>query len=154
MALLPGLGNAAQAQRALLHASLFPALGLQAVLLLATIALADHLHLDVDGDVLLLLSQLAGMGLLVALDLSVLGHVAIGYGWATTLLIYGYLVIIASSVVALPLFDGHAQILKTGVAVAMALLWATFLTPLAILGFRGWRGLRRQPHPFLANVRG
>lgn len=154
MALLPGLGNAAQAQRALLHASLFPALGLQAVLLLATIALADHLHLDVDGDVLLLLSQLAGMGLLVALDLSVLGHVAIGYGWATTLLIYGYLVIIASSVVALPLFDGHAQILKTGMAVAMGMLWATFLIPLAILGFRGWRGLRRQPHPFLANVRG
>ncbi|TAM21150.1 MAG: hypothetical protein EPN68_12600 [Rhodanobacter sp.] len=152
MALLPGLGDAAQARRALLRASLFPVLGLQAVLLLATIVLADHLHLNARGDALLLLSQLAGMGMLAAFDLSVLGHVAIGYGWVTTLLIYGYLVILASSVVALPLFDGHAQILKTGVAVAMALLWATFLTPLAMLGLLGWRGLQRRPHPFLANV--
>jgi hypothetical protein len=152
MALLPGLGNAAQARRALLRASLLPTLGLQTVLLLATIALADHLHLDARGDALLLLGQLAGMGMLVAFDLAVLGHVAIGYGWTTTLLIYGYLVIVGSSSMALPLFNGHPQVLKIGAVVVIALLWATFLTPLAILGLRGWRGFQRRPHPFLTNV--
>lgn len=152
LALLPGLGDATQARRALLRASLLPMLGLQTVLLLATLALADHLHLDARGDALLLLSQLAGMGMLVAFDLAVLGHVGISHWWTTVALVYGYLLINASSAVALPLFSDHALMLKTGVVVALALLWATFLAPLAMLGLRGWRGLQRQPHPFLANV--
>jgi len=149
LALLPGLGDAAQARRALLRASLLPMLGLQAVFLLATIALAGYLHLDARGDALLLLSQLAGMGLLVAFSLAVLGNVAIGPWWTTAALICGYLLINASSAAALPLFDGHALAARSGVMTGLALLWATFLTPLVLLGLRSWHRLQRRPHPFL-----
>lgn len=152
LALLPGLGDSAQARRALLRASLLPMLGLQTLLLLATMVLLGYLHLTRGGDALLLLSQLAGMALLVAFDLTVLGNVAIGLGWTTVLLGSGYLLVNASCVVALPLFDGHALVARTGVLTAMALLWASLLTPLVIVGHRGWRGLQRRPHPFLANV--
>lgn len=149
LALLPGLGDAAQTRRALLRASLLPMLGLQTALLLATITLAGYLHLDARGDALLLLGQLAGMGLLVAFSLAALGGVAIGHWWMTVSLIYGYLLINASSAVAPPMFGSHALAEGIGVMIGLALLWATFLTPLAMLGMRGWRGFRQRPHPFL-----
>lgn len=78
LALLPGLDRPAQVKSDLLLASLLPVLSLQGLLLLASIVLAVWWHLAGGSDLLLLLiGQVAGMGLSLALALAVFGgHLA------------------------------------------------------------------------------
>lgn len=152
LALLPGLGDAVRIKRELLLANLLPTLGMQALLMLAMLGLAAGLHLDAGSDVVLLLGQFTGMGMLVALALSTLGGVGIHNGWLTALVIYGYLLINASCVLALPLFDGVPLMQHPTVAWIAAILWAGFFVPLLRIGQHGWYAYQQRPHPFLTNA--
>jgi len=151
LALLPGLGDAARRRRALLDAALRPTLGVQAVVLLAIALLAVHLRLAGHDLALLLLGQLAGMGMTCASGMAVMGGAWTQPWRATALMILGYLLINAGNTLASPLFDDHPGLHGPAATVVLAVLWASFLVPLLRLGLRGWRGLRRRPHPFLAN---
>ena len=152
LALLPGLGDAAQVRRALLRASLLPCLAMQSLLLLASLSLASWSHLGVQGDLLLLLSQLGGMGLTFALALEVLGGVRLQVGWLTALVVSSYLWIVINIGIAVPPFHRGAPIVLGNVGAGwLAAGWAAFTVALLWRGRRGWRGLQQRPHPFLPN---
>lgn len=149
LALLPRLGPAHAAQRALLRASVLPGLVAQLLCLLAMLGVAVWLHLGAFGDALLLFGQLASMGMLLVLTLVALGGAAPRQGWLAVLVAGGVLLIMSNSAWLLPLFDGHPLIDYPAAAWIFAVLWAAFLAPLFRLGWRGWRGFHRRPHPFL-----
>jgi hypothetical protein len=152
LALLPGLGDAAQVKRILLRASLLPCLAMQSLLLLASLSLAGWSHLGVQGDLLLLLSQMGGMGLTAALALEVLGGVRLQVWGLTALVVSSYVWIVINITIAVPLFhDGGPIVLGNVGAGWLAAGWAAFTVALLWLGRRGWRGLQQRPHPFLPN---
>lgn len=152
LALLPGLGSIARIKRELLLANLLPTLGIQALLMLAMLGLAAGMRLDAGSDIVLLLGQLTGMGMLVALGLAALGGACVRNGWLTVLVICGYLLVNASCVLALPLFDGVTLMRHPAVAWIAAVLWAGYSVPLLRIGQNGWRAYQRRSHPFLANA--
>lgn len=149
LALLPGLGDAARIKRELLLANLLPTFGAQALLTLAMLGLAAGLHLDAGSDLMLLLGQLTGMGMLATLALVMLGGVPVRDGWLTVLCTCGYLLVNLSVVLALPMVDDQPFMHQPAVAWAAAIAWAGLSVPLLRLGVRGWRGLQGRPHPFL-----
>ncbi len=152
LALLPGLGDSAQVKRAVLRASLLPCLAMQSLLLLASLSLAGWSRLGVQGDLLLLLSQVGGMGLTAALALEVLGGVRLQIGWRVALVVSSYVWILINITIAVPLFhDGDPIVLGNVGAGWLAAGWAAFTVALFWLGRRGWRGLQQRPHPFLPN---
>lgn len=151
LALLPRIGDPARIKRELLRATVLPTLGLQALLALAILALARSLHLDNGSCVLLLLGQLAGAGMLMALALITLGGVRIHDGWRMALTTYGYLLVSASTMLALPLFDAAPVMRHSAAAWGAAALWAGLFVPSLRLCQRGWQAYRQRPHPFLAN---
>jgi len=152
LALLPGLGDVAQVKCALLRASLLPCLAMQLLLLLLSLLLASWSRLGIQGDLLLLLSQLGGMGLTAALALEVLGGVRLQIGWLAALVVSSYLWIVINIGIAVPLFhDGGPIVLGNVGAGWLAAGWAVFTVALLWLGRRGWRGLQQRPHPFLPN---
>lgn len=149
LALLPGLGDATQVKRALLRASLGPALSLQVLLLVASVLLAVWWHLADRSDLLLLLiGQLADMGLLLALVLAVFGGTSLRGGDGVAMGLVG-------SIWFTVLIFSAASLGKAAPGPVMASLlavgWATFAIWLLWCGRRGWRGLERRPHPFLSS---
>ncbi len=149
LALLPGLGDPAQMKRALLRASLLPSMSVQGLLLLASILLALWWHMADGSDLLLLLiGQLAGIGLLLASTLSVFGGTSLHAGHNTALRVAG-------GIWFTLLIFAAASLGKTAPGTVMASLlaigWTTFGMGLLWLGQRGWRGLQLRPHPFLVN---
>ncbi len=146
LALLPGLADAAKMKRALLHASLLPALCVQAALWLVLMIMAVSMHVGEEGEVLLSLSQLGGVGLMLAFVLAVFGGVSL-HGWGFTLLgAAGYIWICATA--GLPLFSDGSRIAPDhGTVLALAMGWAALAVALLWLGRRGWceppRDLRR-----------
>ncbi len=152
LALLPGLGDAAHVKRELLLANLLPTFGIQAVLTLAMLVLAAGLHLGADSDTVLLLGQLTGISMLIAMDLVTLGGVQVRGGWLMALCTYGYLLVNLSVVLALPMFGDEVLIRHSDVAWVTAITWAGLLAPLLRLGVRGWHGFIARPHPFLPTM--
>lgn len=152
LALLPRLGPAHATKRALLRASVLPGLVAQALCLLAVLGVAAWLHLGAFDNALLLFGQLAGMGMLLVLTLAVLGGVTWRPGWLAVFAAGGILLIAFSGTLMLPLFGDHALIDYPAVVWIFATAWAAFLAPLFRLGWRGWFGFRRRPHPFLSTT--
>ncbi|WP_329741965.1 hypothetical protein [Dyella sp. A6] len=150
LALLPGMGDSGHVRSKVLAATLLPVLVVQTVLLPVTLLLAGQLHINAAGCALLLLAQLAGMAILVAFGLAVLGHVDHGRWW---LVAYGYALMNITCGLVLPLFgDPQALAWRPLVAMVIAVLWATFLTLLIRLALHGWRELQRLPHPFMPSA--
>lgn len=152
LALLPGLGNGTQVKLALLQASLLPALGMQALLMLVMLGCAAALCLDAGSFAVLLLGPLTSAAMLVAFALTTLGGVRIGDRREFVLAQLGYLLICLSTVLALPLFSSQPPIRHPAVALIATIAWATLFALLLRLAQRGWRGLEQRPHPFLPNV--
>ena len=152
LALLPGLGDAAQVKRALLQANLLPTLGLQVPLTLAMLGFAAAVHMAAGACVMLLFGPLTGATMLASFALITVGGVRIGDGWQFALAIYGYLLINISVLLALPLFGSQPAIRNPVVALIAAVAWATLFAILLRLAQRGWRGLQQRPHPFLPNA--
>jgi hypothetical protein len=152
LALLPGLGDVARIKHELLLANLLPTLGVQVLLVLTMLGLAAGMRLDAGSDIVLLLGQLTGMGMLVALGLSSIGGACVSNGRLTVLAICGCLLVNASCVLALPLLDGVPPMRHPAVAWIAAIFWAGFLVPLLRIGQNGWRAYRRRSHPFLVNT--
>ena len=149
LALLPGLDSPARVKRDLLRASLLPVLSLQGLLLLTSILLAAWWRLADGSDLLLLLiGQLAGMGLSLALALAVFGGTSLHGIDSTALRVAGgiwFTVLVFSAVALGSAVPGHVT------ASLLAIGWVTFAIGLLWLGQRGWYALQRRPHPFLVN---
>jgi len=149
LALLPGLGTPHQLRRNLLAASLLPGMGVQLGVLAVLLALTFRMHLGWVADAAVLLTQLASMGVLVALTLAILGGRPLP-GWATGAFCIACFVLVSVSLsLALTDRDGagsHAAWLAT-----LLVAWAIFLLVLAWIGRRGWSALWQRQHPFLAN---
>ena len=152
LALLPGLGEAAQVKRALLQANLLSMLGLQVPLTLTILGFAAAVHMAAGACVMLLFGPLSGATMAASFALITLGGVRIGEGWQLALAIYGYLLINISVLLALPLFGSQPSISNPMVALIAAVAWATLFAILLRLAQRGWRGLQQRPHPFLPNA--
>lgn len=151
LALLPGLGNAAQAKHNLLRATLGPPLFMQLILIVALVIVdVTGAHLGVPGLCLLLLAQFGGIGFMLAGILATVGGRPLS-NWALGLLgLLGYALICIS--IFLPATSGPvAQIGMTG-SIALAAAWASLIVALLWLGRRGWHGLQQRPHPFLPNA--
>lgn len=150
LALLPGLHNAACMKRDLLRAILLLPLGAQTLLLLVLLALANGLHMSLASTVLLSLSQLGGIGFMLAFALSTIGGRPVSNWGAGLLAAFGYGLICIS--IFLPTLSNGVQLDLGGLWLTLlAAAWATLIVMLLWLGRRGWRGLQERPHPFLPN---
>lgn len=146
LALLPGFGGARGARRAVLHAVFgLPAKQLGFLLLAAWAAIAWG-HLGMAAALLVLLTQLAWFGLLVAMLPGVMGGRPLSW-WRYLLLWAGVGLLVAAGfwLVGRDGGDLRFQVVLEGAAALMGLvLW--------VLGYRGWTALWRRPHVFLANA--
>lgn len=149
LALLPGLGNAAQARRALLHAGLLPGLGAQATLLAIALATAAWLGLPARSFALLLLAYGSSMLANVSLGVAALGGTMLHRAWQSVLAISAMVLMLTTIGLALPPLDHVALAPHRDALCVFALLWASLLVILLAIGRRGWRVFQRHPHPFL-----
>ena len=147
LALLPGLGTPARRRRDLLAASLVPGVGVQLLLLTVLAALAWYVHMGWTAALAVLLAQATGIGVLVAFTLAIVGGRPLP-GWGTAALSVACFVVTSIGLSFALLDRGAAHGILLLVA---ASAWAVLALVLAWLGRRGWRGLERRPHPFLAN---
>ena len=150
LALLPGLGGAARLRHDLLRASLLPTLAVQLLALLATCGLIGWLRLDAGSSALLLLGQFAGIAMLTGFTLATLGGVALHEGALIVFIIADTFLTGVSAPLAV--LGTHLLSRHPFATPILVVLWVCLLVPLLRLGLRGWRGLQRRPHPFLANV--
>ncbi|WP_449423255.1 hypothetical protein [Rhodanobacter lindaniclasticus] len=113
-------------------------------------ALAMH-----AGPLMLLFATLAQLGCaatIVALTLSVFGGSPLP-GWGLGVLLGGMVLLVIASTFA-PMFatlGRHPYPLGEGVWVGLVMAWSIAAIVLSWLGQRGWRNLRRRPHPFLVD---
>ncbi len=146
LALLPGLGDPAQIKRALLRASLPPALYGQAFLLVISLLVAGWWHLGMESGLLLLLGQLCGAALLLVLTLMAFAGGSLSgpniAGLVVLAMIWFCLPIVSVLVSRVPVPWLGLMVAIGWVAAAGVLLW---------LGGRCWRELQQRPHPFLVN---
>lgn len=154
LALLPGLGDTAARRRHLLHAALNRPLALQALLLALVLIAALAMQADLLMLVFVTLAQLGCAATVVALALvlGVFGGTPLP-GWGLALLMTAMVLLVSASTFV-PIFatlGRHPQPLGEGIIAGLAVAWAGAATLLLWLGRRGWRGMQRQPHPFLAN---
>ncbi|WP_114240968.1 hypothetical protein [Dyella sp. C9] len=152
LALLPGLGNQAQAKRQLLRTSLLRPLLLQAVLCTLLLAAAIYMHVGASALLLIVMSGLGSALCLVACLLCVIGGRPLS-GWA-----------LAGVMTALGVLIGGASYIPgsmisrqpwTPPALYTAVLlglWVALAALLAWLLRRGWQGWRRRPHAFIPNA--
>lgn len=151
LALLPGLGDPPLVRRHLLHATLGQPLVILLPVLLAVLLLGWMGDVGTTGMLLLVLPVLACM--VAALDIALCtcgGRLLPGWASLAWLGLAGVLVLASW---LLPLLDAalHADILGSATVTAFAAAWLLAGAFLVWLGRRGWRGLARRPHPFLAN---
>ncbi len=148
LALMPGLGDAERVKRRLLSASLLPPLAAQGALMLLTTMMAILLHSSLLSTFALLLTLAGSMIFLTAFIMSVLGGKPLGRWPSVGLCLFGYLLFSVS--IVLPVMGSGDHIFRYVIAFLVA--WAVLLAILAWLALRGWRGLVRRPHPFIANA--
>jgi len=147
LALLPGLGDARQVKRHLLCAALLPpVIGLVA-LMLAMLILAMLLHASALALCASLLTLVGIAAFLTAFVVSVIGGRPLGPWASVGLCVLGYGLFFTSILV--PMFDSGNT--ASPFVYVFAAAWALLLTLLSWLARRGWRGLEKRPHPFLAN---
>jgi hypothetical protein len=149
LALLPGVGDAAHAKRALLGASLLPTLLAQAALLAGMLGVALWTHLPGGNVALLLLAQGAGMIATFALSVAVLGGTAWQRGWQSVLIIAAIVMMVTTTGAALFRFGDNLLASRLAASPIFLALWSALLVALLAIGRRGWRAFWRQPHPFL-----
>lgn len=149
LALLPGLGDAAQARRHLLRASLGPTLLMQAVFLAVVLGLARWERLAAGDLALLLLALGSAMFATAALGVAALGGTALRSHWQSALTIAASILIITTSCAAIFRFGGKVLAEYAFAAPAFFALWAALIACLLILGRRGRHAYRKRPHPFL-----
>ncbi|MGO4502246.1 MULTISPECIES: hypothetical protein [unclassified Dyella] len=147
LALMPGLGDAAHVKRRLLCASLLPPLAALGALMVLALVLATLLHASAIGTCALMLTLCGAMAFVSAFVVSVLGGRPLGRWPSIGLCLFGYVLFSVSIMV--PLLSSGDQV--HGYVTWFVGAWGVLLALLAWLALRGWRGLARRPHPFLAN---
>ncbi|MGS0999516.1 hypothetical protein [Rhodanobacter sp. UC4436_H3] len=149
LALLPGLGDAAHAKRALLKASVVPTLLAQAALLAGMLGVALWAHLPGGNAALLLLAQGGGMLATFALSVAALGGTAWHRGWQSLLIIAAIVLMLTTTGAALFRFGDNLLAQRLALSPIFLALWIALLAILLAIGRRGWRAFWCQPHPFL-----
>ncbi len=150
LALLPGLGDVPSVKRALLRASLLPALGVQLGLVLLLLMLAGVMRLGAEGEAVLLLGPLGSSILMCAFALMVFSADPLR-GWGSALAMGAGYVWIGLSAGIVQSNASPAVSLSESAWLVLVIGWSMFCVALVWLGRRGWRGLQRRPHPFLVN---
>ncbi len=148
LALLPGLGSHALLKRRLLQACLLPMLRVECLLLLASLGLSAALHV-VGLPLALLLAQIGSTGLAIALMLCILGGRPLP-GWAMAAVVAPVLALTQITLL-LPAFSTGLSELPTAWPGLRNDGWLIVTLLVVALGWRGWHGYARRPHPFLAN---
>jgi hypothetical protein len=149
LALLPGVGGAAHAKRALLKASVLPTLLAQAALLAGMLGVALWAHLPGGNAALLLLAQGGGMLATFALSVAALGGTAWHRGWQSLLIIAAIVLMLTTTGAALFRFGDNLLAQRLALSPIFLALWIALLAILLAIGRRGWRAFWHQPHPFL-----
>jgi hypothetical protein len=151
LALLPGLGDRSQVKRDLLHAALLPPVRVQALLLVALLAIIASLHLGAETALFVLLGQLGGIGFVAAFALAIIGGRPLR-SWATGLLAMLGCILLNISLFVPTLSDpGQIKLGGSTLLEWLVVGWIALTIALLWLGRRGWRGLQERPHPFLPN---
>lgn len=150
LALLPGMGDAGHARQLLVRTGLGLPLRLHALLMLliGVVMLCWSSHAAMLS--FLLLAQLGATAVTAATLLNLLGGRALTV-WSAGLLLAVSFVLTALSLVLPALAWGRDPV--AGIAPWLPLLvagWLLLGAAMAWLGRRGWHGLMRRPHPFLA----
>ncbi|HZX70308.1 MAG TPA: hypothetical protein VFE77_05760 [Rhodanobacter sp.] len=149
LALLPGLGDGMELKRSLLRAIWQPTLRLQAVLLVAVLAIAWDMHMNMQAVIFLLLTQLGAAGFVIAFGLLVVGGCLPGR-WPTTAMgIFGCILISVSLFVPTLGDPATIRLSVTSLQAVLAAGWVVLALMLLQLARRGWLGLRQRAHPFL-----
>lgn len=152
LALLPGLGSTLDSKRHVLGAVLLPAgvflAGIAAILCMGALAVTAK------PWTFLAMGLCCGgaFALAAAVTLDTLGGKSIGTAIYATLYLGLFVFVVLTLAVGLPNDYGpHAD--RFGILPLWLLLcWAGFFVLLGGMALRGWRGLQRRPHPFLANA--
>lgn len=147
LALLPGLGDAAQAKRSLLQASLLPVLCVQAALLASMFVIGAWLHLSLDNFACLLFAQGTAMLTTVSLPLVTLSGFAVRNRWHRALPGLSMLFVIAMTAYGLNFFGHFSSAQQIDIAFAAAALWAGLITGLVTVARNGWRAYQQRPIP-------
>lgn len=150
LALLPGLGDRSQLRRQLLRA----VFGLPLLLHALTLALIGlgmvfwHDHAAMLS--FLLLTQLGSTAITVAALLNLLGGRALSIWSAGALLTIAFALTLLSLVLPTMAWGSRPVASAASTLPPLVLAWLLFGAALLWLGWRGWHGLRKLPHPFLA----
>lgn len=147
LALLPGLGRGPVLIRHVLSATLRRVLGIQLVLTMVLLLTALAKHVDGASFCILLLSQFAGSGFVVAFTLGYVGGRPLPR-WSVGAVAGTCFTLLGLDNVCLPLFSATPVVGMFARGALMA-IWAALIGVLAWLALRGWRSLQRRPHPFL-----
>lgn len=148
LALLPGLGDASAQRRHLLRAGWLPPLRAQLALLLGLSVLALWMHASWRLLGAVALSQLGGIGFLLAYLPAAAGGRTLPTWASATLAVYGFALMMIT--LSLPLLgEIGLALLHGGVLTGFVVAWAALVLALGWIGMRGWRALRQRPHPFL-----
>lgn len=149
LALLPGLGHGLNLKIDLLRAILQPLLRVQALLLLASMALAWGTHMNAQAIAFVLLSQLGAAGFVVAFGLLVIGGRVPGRWSTVTIGILGCILINVSLFVSMLSDTGTIWLGVISLQTVLVTGWIVLAVMLVQLAHRGWLGLRERAHPFL-----
>lgn len=151
LALLPGLGDARAVRRHLLLAALGKPVLAQTLLLMVVVGAARMMHVGTQAVMFVTVAQLGCAGVLVALALSIFGGRRLP-GWGRmVLLISVSALVLFSAMIPLITLGSHPWQPGVGLQSVLVAGWLVLAVVLLWLGRRGWQGLQRRPHPFLAN---
>ena len=153
LALLPGLGDTDSVRRSLLRAALGKPLYAAALSLAAVLGMGIAMHAGALALLWLAIPVIACAGIAIATVLGIFGGRTLP-SWATFVLFTMTLCLLCFGTI-LPLagIGEHTESLGAGAFDVLGWCWLALGTLLYWLGLRGWRGLQRRPHPFLANER-
>ncbi len=148
LALLPGLGEAADCKRLLLRAALGrPASRLILLLLIGWLGAAS-LGAGWPVALAMLVVVLGCLGYLCAMALSIFGGRMLS-GFSRSLLMIGMFVLLSLTVLAPQVRDGLPAPVVAGADDGLVAAWLALAGLLCWLARRGASALRRRPHPFM-----
>lgn len=155
LALLPGLGSPAQSRREVLCALLLPA---GAFLVGATAlwcVVAAAIHTGPWAFAAIAICAIGTFALVAAITFQTLGHHAVHMAAYVVSLAVVFLLALILLQFCLPTFEHTRWALQhPGVPPAWIIVaWSIFLIATISFVIKGWRELRRRPHPFLAGLR-
>lgn len=153
LALMPGLGNDKSVRAHLLRACLVKPLVVVALALVAVLGMGIAMHATSIALVLLAAPIVICAAFGAAMLLCIFGGRPL-HGWASfALSLVAFCLLCIGTLLPLITMGSDADTIPASVFVALSLAWIAFGAVLYGLGLRGWRGLERRPHPFLANER-